>query len=201
MNATPGRFRLRSLDRIRGDEVEANVLRLGSLLLRSRKLDQLRDERRHLAELLHDVGEEPAALLRRSARSPASTSMFVRRHVSGVRNSCDASATSCRWARFESSSPASIVLKLVARRLSSSRPLTLDALGEIARLRDALRRLRQPANRSECGARDDEPERGGDADSGKRDGDQEQANPSQSVVHLGQRTRDLDGVPGLVRDG
>ena len=42
----------------------------------------------------------------------ASTSMFVFRLVSGVRSSCEASATSCRCARLESSSAASIVLKL-----------------------------------------------------------------------------------------
>ena len=77
----------------------------------------------------------------------------------------------------------------------------LDALGEIARLRDALRGLGELANRSQCGARDNEPERGGDPDSRKRDEDQEEAETRERPVHLGQRTCDLDGVPGLVRDG
>ena len=49
--------------------------------------------------------------------------MFVRRLVSGVRSSCEASATSCRCARLDSSSAPSIVLKLVASRLSSSCPV------------------------------------------------------------------------------
>ncbi len=66
-----------------------------------------------------------------SSRSLASTSMFVRRLVSGVRSSCDASATSCRCARVDSSSAASIVLKLAASRLSSSRPLRVDSLREV----------------------------------------------------------------------
>ena len=46
--------------------------------------------------------------------------MFVRRLVSGVRSSCDASETSRRWASTESSSAASIVLNATARRPSSS---------------------------------------------------------------------------------
>ena len=50
--------------------------------------------------------------------------MFVRRLVSGVRSSCDASETSCRCARAESSSAASIVLNVDASRESSSRPCT-----------------------------------------------------------------------------
>ena len=50
--------------------------------------------------------------------------MFVRRLVSGVRSSCDASATSWLRARVDSSRAPSIVLKLLARRLSSSRPST-----------------------------------------------------------------------------
>ena len=57
-----------------------------------------------------------------SVRSLASTSMFVRRLVSGVLSSCDASATSCRCARVDFSSAPSIALKLAARRPSSSRP-------------------------------------------------------------------------------
>ena len=127
--------------------------------------------------------------------------MFVRRLVSGVRSSCDASATSWRWARFESSSPASIELKLVARRLSSSRPLTSMRSREIACLRDALGGLREPADRCQRSARHNEPERGSDPDSRERNDDEEEAETGERLVHLGQRTRDLDGVTGLVRDG
>ena len=54
--------------------------------------------------------------------------MFVFRLVSGVRSSCEASATSCRCARLEPSSAASIVLKLVASRPSSSSPVEVDSI-------------------------------------------------------------------------
>ena len=67
---------------------------------------------------------------RRRSRSPAgslrrepSTSRLVRSDVSGVRSSCDASATSCRCARWESSSASSIVLNDAASRASSSPPV------------------------------------------------------------------------------
>ena len=48
--------------------------------------------------------------------------MFVRRLVSGVRSSCEASETSCRCERAESSSAPSIVLNVAASRESSSLP-------------------------------------------------------------------------------
>ena len=64
----------------------------------------------------------------------ASTSMFVRRLVSGVRSSCDASATSWRCERSASASASSIVLKLAPRRLSSSVPSA-----RIRRLRSRVR--------------------------------------------------------------
>ena len=52
----------RALDRARGEKVEADVLRLGRLLLAAREVHQLGDQRRHLAELLDDVVQEPFAL-------------------------------------------------------------------------------------------------------------------------------------------
>ena len=84
--------------------------------------------------------------------------MFVRTLVSGVRSSWDASATSCRCARVDSSSAASIVLKLAASRLSSSSPLTSIRSREVLRLAHALGRLREAPHGRERGARDDEPE-------------------------------------------
>ena len=51
-----------------------------------------------------------------------STSRLVRSEVSGVRSSCDASATSRRCARCEASSASSIVLNAPASRDSSSSP-------------------------------------------------------------------------------
>ena len=146
---TSGRFRRGALDDVRDEQVESHVLRLDDLLLGAGELDELRDERRHLTQLLDDVRrgaavDPPVG----SVRSPASTSMFVRTLVSGVRSSCDASATSWRCARVDSSSAASIVLKLAASRLSSSLPGDVDPLGEILRLAHALDRLREPPHRA-----------------------------------------------------
>ena len=58
-----------------------------------------------------------------SSRREPSTSRLVRSEVSGVRSSCDASATSWRCARWESSSASSIVLNDAASRASSSSPV------------------------------------------------------------------------------
>ena len=62
-----------------------------------------------------------------SSTSSSRTSMFVRRLVTGVRSSCEASATSWRWARTDSSRASreawrrsSIALKLVASWPTSS---------------------------------------------------------------------------------
>ena len=55
----------------------------------------------------------------------ASSSMFARCAVSGVRSSCEASAISCCCACCDSSRAASMALKSAARLASSSRPLTV----------------------------------------------------------------------------
>ena len=133
----------RAPDRLLGDEVEPHLLERGLLLLAARELGQLADQRGHLGELRDDVGEELLAVLgRHRRRREASTSMFVRRLVSGVRSSCDASWTSWRWRCAASSSDASIALKVVASRLSSSVPGHLDPLREVAGRADVLGRRR-----------------------------------------------------------
>ena len=73
----------------------------------------------------------------------ASTSRFVRSDVSGVRSSCEASATSWRCARCERSSASSIVLNEVARRETSSSPCGVDPAREVARGGDVLGGLGQ----------------------------------------------------------
>ena len=122
-----------TLDRVCGDQVEPHVL--GLLRLRTvftRELDQLADQRGHLADLLDHVGQELLTLRLRQLVLACEDSMFVRRLVSGVRSSCEASATSCRWARLESSSAASMVLKLVGEPAELVLAGRLDALGEIS---------------------------------------------------------------------
>src|SRR5688572_32625292 len=59
-------------------------------------------------------------------RSRWRTSTFVRRLVSGVRSSCEASAISCVCERSESSSALSIELKLSASRPSRSEEHTSE---------------------------------------------------------------------------
>ena len=82
--------------------------------------------------------------------------MFVRRLVSGVRSSCDASDTSCRCAPVDSSSAAE-------HRVEAGEPAELvlaarhDALREVAGLGDPLGRRGQAADGREGGAGDEQP--------------------------------------------
>ena len=65
--------------------------------------------------------EDRGALGRAAARGArSSSSTLARIDVSGVRSSCEASATSWRWASREASSAPSIALKAAARRPGSS---------------------------------------------------------------------------------
>ena len=97
-------------------------------------------------------------------RSLASTSMFVRRLVSGVRSSCEASATSCRCTRRRIVQRAEH--RVEARREPAELVLAVrvDPLGQVAGLGDVLGRLGQPADRRERGTGDEQPEPGSDAD-------------------------------------
>ncbi len=81
----------------------------------------------------------------RRARRPrrSSTSRLVRSEVSGVRSSCDASATSRRCARWECSSASSIVLKLARQARELVVAAGLDAARQVARARDVLGGLGQ----------------------------------------------------------
>ena len=69
-----------SLDHIRDQEVEPYVLRLRGHLLGPCELDELRDERRHLPELLDDVREQPGAILGRK-HPVSSEDLDVRAHA------------------------------------------------------------------------------------------------------------------------
>ena len=148
----------RAADRVLGQQVEPHLLERRLLLLAARELGQLRDQVGHLAELRDDVVEQLLALVRRAGRRPAiaSTSMFVRRLVSGVRSSCEASWTSCRCRCCASSSDWSIALKVAASRLELVVAADLDALRQVARRTDVLGRLAQVAHRLQRRARDEE---------------------------------------------
>ncbi len=118
--------------------------------------------------------------------------MFVRRLVSGVRSSWEASATSCRCARIDSSSAPSIVLKLPASRASSSPPETsirlersrVSATSSVARVS-----RRTGTSTARVTAR---PSAGRQPDPEQRDRDQQPAEPPERAVDALDRADDLD---------
>ena len=144
--------------------------------------------------------EQLLALAAAAAPRPrASTSMFVRRLVSGVRSSCDASETSWRCARAESSSAASIVLK---RRRE---PRELVAAGGVDPAREV--RVSETSSAvcvSRCtgassGPRDDEAEPGGERDPDRRAIRKSSVLIRSSArVDLLERARDLERDAGTV---
>ena len=77
----------------------------------------------------------------------------------------------------------------------------LDALREVARLRHLFGRPGESSHRCEDGARDEQPEGGGDAH--PHDGDHEEpvADPGECAVDLVERARDLERVALLEREG
>ena len=111
--------------------------------------------------------------------------------VSGVRSSCDASATKRRCVSIASSSAASIVLNDAPSRAISSWPPSARALSG-ARRRDPLRRVGQAAHRRERRARDERAAGGGRDDAAERDEDQDQAQAVQVVVQVVYLRRDDD---------
>ena len=148
-NSTLGPVAPRALDRVGREQVEPHVLggstrRVAGL---ARELDQLGDQRGHLVELLDHVASSCSRSSGASSFARARTSMFVRRLVSGVRSSCEASATSCRCARLE-------LLERREHRVEARREPAelvvagrgrLDPLREVARLGDVLASSRSAA--------------------------------------------------------
>ena len=90
-----------------------------------------------------------------SASDSASTSMFVRRRVIGVRSSCEASATSWRCAAIERSSVSSIALKCAASSPTSSWLVDLDPAPEVLGRGDVARGLGHVRDRRDDVARDE----------------------------------------------
>ena len=122
--------------------------------------------------------------------------MFVCRLVSGVRSSCEASATKRRCVSSDSSSAASIVLKEAPRRRELVVPALGNALARLAGLGDSLGRVAQPAHRSERRSRDRRGRHGGSGDRAERDEDQDDAQPFERPVG---RLQALDDEDGSVR--
>ena len=139
----------RPLDDIGDEQVEPHVLRLHAYC--SARASSMSSEISVVISPSCSTTSESsrAALLRRRAFDrPPSTSMFVRTLVSGVRSSCDASATSWRCARVDSSRAAEH--RVEARREPAQLVLSVhvDSLGEILCLGHALDRRREPLDRT-----------------------------------------------------
>ena len=153
-------------------------------------------------ELLDDVARGSAAAPPRAGRGRRwSTSMFVRRLVSGVRSSCEASATSCRCAFSDRSSASSIVLKLSARRESSSRPfasirLSRSCVSVTCSVARVSRRTGASAARATTS-----PSAPAMRDPAERDEQEQQAQVRERAVDLGERARDLERDPAAERGG
>ena len=178
-------------------------------LLAAREFDQVVDQQRQLLDLLDHVGEQPLALggvhvLRRCCR----ISMFVRRLVTGVRSSCEASATSWRCActeassaLIERSSASSIALKLRARRPISSSPAgSMRPLRSCVQ-RDVLGRLREALERQHGGAGDEPPEQRRERDAAEVQQREDQAQAAEQAVDFGQRLGELHGAAVAERLG
>ena len=134
------RVSLGPLDGVRHEHVQAHLVLLGLRLAVARELDDVAHERGHLVELAVHVAHSLRRLSSGSGPGRSSTSKFVRRLVSGVRSSCDASATSWRWAATACSSAASMVLKLAGEPAQLIASGDVDAAGEVVRLGDVLGR-------------------------------------------------------------
>jgi hypothetical protein len=154
------------------------------VLLRTRELDELGDECRHLPELLDDVRQKPAPLPRRKrpvARENLDVRPYARQRraqlVGRVRDElalCARRLLERPEHRVETrSQPAQLV-----------RPFHLDAFREVLGLRDPLDGGRETRNGSQRRPRDDEPQSGGDHDSAERDEHQEDADPVERLLDL-----------------
>ena len=119
--------------------------------------------------------------------------MLARAEATGVRSSCEASATSCRCAVTERVRASSIVLKARASRPSSSDRRRVGAFAEVAGAGDPLGVVRQASHGSQRRACDGEAQRAGERHGGERDEEEEEPDPRECVVDLGQRPGDLGG--------
>ncbi len=171
------------------------------------EVDQVVDQQRQLLDLLHHVRRAALALVGvRMSGACWRISMLVRRLVTGVRSSCEASATSWRWActdassaRIECSRASSIALKLPASRPISSarappcrRPVPRCA-GRDPWFARRARRRGSAAPREHRRVRDQPPEQRGQGDAPERDQREDQAQSAQQVVDFGERLGELEG--------
>jgi hypothetical protein len=180
-----------ALDSGLGNQVEPDVLRLLRVLLGARELDQLRDQRRHLAELLDHVAEKPLPLLGRKRA-------FAGEHLDVRAQAGERRAQLVRRVRHELALGATRLLERAKHRVEARREPSelvlapgLDPLRKVAGLRHVLRGVSQAPHRSQRRLRNGEPEPGRNRDTAEGDQDQEDRHAVQRVVHLTETPRDL----------
>ena len=127
--------------------------------------------------------------------------MLVRSAVTGVRSSCEASATSWRWAAIEPSSVSSIALKRAASSPTSSWLVTSIRRPRSSVSLDVARRLGHAHDRRDEVARRKPAERGRERDAADDERQQHPAQPGEDVVGRLQRARELERAAALERDG
>ena len=126
--------------------------------------------------------------------------MFARSEAIGVRSSWLASAISWRCADSEPSSASSVVLKLGASRASSSRPLDLQALGQVHLAGERLRAAGEANDRRERRARHQRAQQRRDRDPRQPDDQQDQQDAVELVIDLAERSRDHHRAGGVGAD-
>ena len=188
-----------SLHCVGDEQVETDVFRIDGHLLGACELDELRDERRHLAELLDHVREQARSICR-GQHAITREYLDVRAHAREGRSEL------MRSVGDELPLGASGLLQRGEHPVEACRepaqlivPGHLDALGEVLGLAHSLHRLRQLAHRRERCARDDKPEARRNDHAAGCDEKQEEADATERLVDLVQRASDLNRGTGSIR--
>ena len=177
----------------RGEQVEAKDARGLVLVLGvAREVDEVADQPGQLLELLDDVGEQRLALVIEIRSAWASTSMLVRMLAIGVRSSCEASATSWRWAPSELVERLEHLVEAARKRGKLVLAAGLDPAAQVAGRGDLLGRPAQLLDRGDCGPRDEVAEAAAEDDPAHACEREDQRELAEIGVDLAERARDLD---------
>ena len=190
-------------------QVQAQLLGVRSRLLAAREIDQVVHQQRELLDLLDDVAEQPAAVLRVHvlplllqdldvrAQAGHGGAQLVRRvgHELALRVHGRVERAHRSLQRIEhlveaARQPSELV---VAR--------WLDAPAEIAGQRDVLGGVGETLQRLHRGARDQAPEHGGERDAADHQQREDQPQAGKQAVDFGERLGELHGVPVAQRLG
>ena len=124
--------------------------------------------------------------------------MFVCMLVSGVRSSCEASATNRRCVSSDSSSAPSIVLNALAEARELIAAADGHALARLAGLRDSLRGCSEATDRDERRAGNECASCRAGCKPAREDEEQDQLEPVQRALDVVGRTHELEGESGAM---